>query len=1350
MAQLKQEIIQTEEKLRQAKQQYKDGKISQEQFAKASVDAGIKLKAFRGELNRQTKDIATTNQKLKLAKGSYAALGEENKKLSVRLRNLADPLGKSRKEFDKLSKKIAENTGKMQKMDAAMGRYHKNVGNYASGLKGFALQMGGVMIAVQGAIMAFQQIERVISTFTDFEFAIQQVGAISGATTMELEMLEEQAKALGASTAFTASEVAGLQKELAKLGFDPTEIENMTSSILDVAFAFGDDLSQAAEQTGFVLKMFNLEAEETERVNDVMAAAFSNTALDLEKFSTAMPKVGAVANQMGFQLEDTVTMLGLLANAGFDASTAGTSLRNIFLKMADPAGELAQQLGYGITSIDQLAPALLELEEKGIDVADALDMTDKRSAAAFLTMIQGADTMDELNQILLTSQGTAASLAETMRDTLKGDIDELKSAAEGATIAFVEMFAPALRFVADVLTGTFQAFKFLFEQLSKLQPILKPIMMAFITFKGIMLAQIVATKAYAVAQGILATATVGVKNAFNALKLAMMSNPITAIIAAVVGLGTALVQLANYQDGATRRQEEMNNVRAETDEENQRQTAHLKELIKTAGDEQATMTDRKNAIDQLNESLTGLNGSLNLENINSKEMQEALKIELDNQKLQNEITQFEALRDEYINQQNEWKSEIRDGTASLADASDGFADGVGMFFKGVGADLFGDGSGTLIFSTIQGHINDYQDNIDDLNTDITNNTNKISENKRKLEEKTEVIDKEIIANKKYSNTLNSLQEKVRDYTKYLGDLTIGSAEYLIWTEKLATAKAELKEVQDSLNNSSKDNRTGFEKLRSSISDLEGKIKDYIRRGKDTTKLTDKLKLKQEKYNQIMKDYKELMIELGLETEETEKAELSLTEQIKKSALERRRSIEMTNTKIKQQVAVSLQVLQQLQLEQVEADEKLKAHKESFNKNMTDIEKKAYNEELELLEKNLQDKTKAYDNFNKQYIKDLIKHKQNEAQILTDQLTQGFKYTTQEIDGVKQIVWDETEALDEETRASFEQQLVTLLTQIEGFKMAMNSMGGDDETGQKKGWLQSEIFGETEDGEGLTGQQFLEMIDVSMQQVMGIMSAFNELRTTQATAEKERLSQIHSQEISDLEKSAEYQVATEEQKDRMLRELEHEQAMAMWKIDMEQFKQQKSFNKKMAIMEGAMAIMRIWASPSALPEPARSIMNGILTAAQIAMTGIQIATINAQNPPPMPVLEAELGAIIPEYGNGKFATGGMVDGPSHKEGGVKFGVGGKVVELEGGEAVINKRSTAMFRGQLSAMNVAGGGKKFATGGVVLDEELVKQTKMVQEFNSAIEALKQDSTVLVTEAEISDTQRSVKTIEAKSSF
>lgn len=78
-----------------------------------------------------------------------------------------------------------------------------------------------------------------------------------------------------------------------------------------------------------------------------------------------------------------------------------------------------------------------------------------------------------------------------------------------------------------------------------------------------------------------------------------------------------------------------------------------------------------------------------------------------------------------------------------------------------------------------------------------------------------------------------------------------------------------------------------------------------------------------------------------------------------------------------------------------------------------------------------------------------------------------------------------------------------------------------------------------------------------------------------------------------------------------------------------------------------------------------------------------------------VAKAALGKAI----SGKFAQGGIVQGPSHSQGGVRYFSPSSNVELEGGEAVINKRSTRMYAPLLSAINMAGGGIKFATGGIV---------------------------------------------------
>ena len=173
-----------------------------------------------------------------------------------------------------------------------------------------------------------------IKAATDFEFSMAKVQAVSKFTGEEMEVMENQAKELGATTSRSASEVAELQLELAKLGRTSTEIEQMTESVLSLSIAFDTELGETARVVGATLNQFGLDASESGRIADNMATLFGSSALDLEKFDTAMRTVGPTASAMGLSVEEAGAALGILVNAGVDASTAGTALTKL------PATEL--------------------------------------------------------------------------------------------------------------------------------------------------------------------------------------------------------------------------------------------------------------------------------------------------------------------------------------------------------------------------------------------------------------------------------------------------------------------------------------------------------------------------------------------------------------------------------------------------------------------------------------------------------------------------------------------------------------------------------------------------------------------------------------------------------------------------------------------------------------------------------------------------------------------------------------------------------------------------------------------------------------------------------------------------
>lgn len=252
---------------------------------------------------------------------------------------------------------------------------------FAADLKGFSTEMAnaqkkmtavgkqmqkvgaGLTVGLTAPVVALGV--KATNTFADFEQALAKVEAVSGATGTEMVGLRKNAEDLGASTRFAASEVAGLQLNLSKLGFKPQEILAATDGILSLALATGEDLGNSATVAASTIRGFGLEISETQRVVDVMASSFSSSALDLEKFSTAMAVVAPVANVAGQSIEDTTGFLSVLVNAGIDASTAGTGLRNIFLDIAQKGITLDDALNKINTSTNKNATSL-SLFGKGV------------------------------------------------------------------------------------------------------------------------------------------------------------------------------------------------------------------------------------------------------------------------------------------------------------------------------------------------------------------------------------------------------------------------------------------------------------------------------------------------------------------------------------------------------------------------------------------------------------------------------------------------------------------------------------------------------------------------------------------------------------------------------------------------------------------------------------------------------------------------------------------------------------------------------------------------------------------------------------------------------------------------
>ena len=295
-----------------------------------------------------------------------------------------------------------------------------------------------------GAAAAFRAINKIVSsvvrTFRDFEFQMAKVRAITGATEGEIRALSDTAQDLGRTTFFTAAQVAELQTNFGKLGFTTSEILAAQEATLQLATATGSDLARAAIVAGASVRGFGLDATETQRVVDIMATSFTSSALDLEKFQTSMTKVAPIAANANISLEATTAIMGTLTDAGIEASIAGTSLRNIFLKMQDPTSALSKKIGFTVNSTESLFKAINILNDSNLKNSEIQQIVDKRQVAAFTTILKGADSIEHLHNLNMASAGSAQEMADIVGDNLEGAFKRLTSAVEGLSIVIFESF----------------------------------------------------------------------------------------------------------------------------------------------------------------------------------------------------------------------------------------------------------------------------------------------------------------------------------------------------------------------------------------------------------------------------------------------------------------------------------------------------------------------------------------------------------------------------------------------------------------------------------------------------------------------------------------------------------------------------------------------------------------------------------------------------------------------------------------------------------------------------------------------------------------------------------------------
>jgi TP901 family phage tail tape measure protein len=476
------------------------GSTYQSTMTRASKQVGVlsgriramdKIQAQAGQFSKLQKGLSVTSTELVRAREHFAGLKKEmvnagppSKAMSNKLaaaaltvNRLENRLKSERRELGGLrqslsaagvstsklaaaQEKLAKKTEKARKAQAKL----QSAMTMKQGADNRRSEIGGQII---GAALPVMALAAPLKVAADFEQAMAEVKAISGATSNEFRAMEETAKRLGATTSFTASEAAAGMKYLAMAGFKTNETIAAMPGVLNLARAGNTDLALSSDIASDMLSAFRLKAEDMGMLGDVLTKTFTTSNTTLELLGETMKYVGPAAASAGVSLQEAAAMAGLLGDVGIKGSEAGTALRASLIRLSAPPKAAADALAVlnvettdaegNLRNIPGIFADLAKAME-GMGSADKLgyirDIFGIKPASAMAELLNKSSSGDILAKINLVtdSKGASKKIADEMENTTMGAMRRFASAMEGLQISAATLFLPVVQDITAGLT----------------------------------------------------------------------------------------------------------------------------------------------------------------------------------------------------------------------------------------------------------------------------------------------------------------------------------------------------------------------------------------------------------------------------------------------------------------------------------------------------------------------------------------------------------------------------------------------------------------------------------------------------------------------------------------------------------------------------------------------------------------------------------------------------------------------------------------------------------------------------------------------------------------------------------
>lgn len=439
--------------------------IKSTQSALKDVNRLLKLDPSNTELlsqkQRLLKDaIGATKEKLDSLKAAQEQAKQqlENGELGQdKYDALQREIVETEEELRRLQQEAATTSTALSKIDVA-GQKMEAVGN---SIAGAGKKMMGVTTVIGGVGVA------AVKTAADFDSAMSQVAAVSGATGKDFDALRSKAREMGSKTKFSATEAAEAMNYMAMAGWKTEDMLGGIEGVMNLAAASGEDLSTTSDIVTDALTAFGLSAKDSGHFADILAAASSNANTNVSMMGETFKYCAPIAGALGFSAEDTAEAIGLMANAGIKSSQAGTALRTIMNNLAGDVKISGKAIGDVTIATTNADGSMRDLSDILADCRSAFgnltesekaqaaeSLVGKNAMSGFLALMNaGEGDIEKLSSAIDNCDGSAEKMAMTMQDNLAGQLTILKSQLQELAISFGDILMPAIRSIVSKLQG---------------------------------------------------------------------------------------------------------------------------------------------------------------------------------------------------------------------------------------------------------------------------------------------------------------------------------------------------------------------------------------------------------------------------------------------------------------------------------------------------------------------------------------------------------------------------------------------------------------------------------------------------------------------------------------------------------------------------------------------------------------------------------------------------------------------------------------------------------------------------------------------------------------------------------